>query len=95
MPRKFKVWGGLTFENGRHVRTIIATQTKRSACVILNKSFSDFSNYWCETGNEIELETALSEPGAVFKSSSSMVGANDFKKVKKENEPDLTGAKSR
>ena len=74
--RKLKVWGGLTFAKGTQLRTIVATTTKKRAAEILRMSLYEFNNYWSETGNDIELETALKEPEIVFVASSSM--GHDF-----------------
>jgi hypothetical protein len=56
---KYKVYGGLTFHNGKQVRTIVATKTKKKAIELLHISAYHFNDYWCETGNKIELEAAL------------------------------------
>jgi len=76
--KAFKVWGGLEFVHGKQVRTIVATYTKKRAAELLGVSMYYFNNYWTKTGNDIELEVALSEPETVFRASSSM--GNDFKK---------------
>lgn len=80
MPRKLKVWGGDSFVNGnKQVRTIVATTTKKEAMAILGVSVNEFTNHWCETGNDIETAIALSAPGTVFKASSFM--GKDFAAV--------------
>ncbi len=73
MARKLKVWGGLTF-NHKHiqVRTIVAAATKKRACELLNTTMHEFNNYWSETGNQIELDTALNSPEIVFTATSTM-----------------------
>lgn len=65
-----KVFGGLTVENGNQVRTIVATTSKKKAAALVGESLYHFNEYWCETGNDIELQTALSSPMTVFKVSS-------------------------
>lgn len=70
---KLKVWGGLTFSDGRtQVRTIVATKTKKEAAALVDVSLYHFNGYWCETGNRVEMDTALSMPGVVFCASSVM-----------------------
>lgn len=73
MSRPLKVWGGLTpGENNRFVRTIIATATKKEAAKKLEMPLCHFNNYWCQTGNDIEIRAALLHPGKVLKASSIM-----------------------
>ena len=73
MPRKLKVFGGLTFNNKhKQVRTIVATTTKKRACELLNTTMHEFNNYWCETGNETELKIAIASPETVFTATSTM-----------------------
>lgn len=74
--RKLKVWGGMTFHKNKQVRAIIATRTKKEAIAKLNMSASHFNNYWCETGNDLELTTAIAKEGVVFVASRCM--GNDF-----------------
>jgi hypothetical protein len=66
MARQLKVYGGKTYVNRKPLRTIIATTTKKRAMEILGISVGEFNNYWCETGNEHELKTALNCPETVF-----------------------------
>ena len=63
---KMKVWGGMTFNKGIQVRTIIATPTKKKAMELLDLPSSYFNDYWSETGNDIELATALAKPNTIF-----------------------------
>jgi hypothetical protein len=72
-----KVFGGLTFNNGKQVRTIVATTSKKKAAALVGESLYHFNSYWCETGNEAELLAALASPDTVLKASSSM--GNDFR----------------
>ena len=75
MPRKLKVWGGLTSTakvaapNGSlEARTIVCATSQRKAVELLSAtrragvSLYGFLNYWCETGNEQELALATT-PG--------------------------------
>lgn len=71
--RDLKVWGGLTWGKRKQMRTIIATTTKKRAMELLDVSAYTFNLYWCETGNEIELETALAKPETIF------IAENDYK----------------
>ncbi len=64
--KTLKVWGGLTMQGNKQHRTIVATYTKKKVCELVNISISELNNYWCETGNEIELKLALANPETVF-----------------------------
>ena len=77
--RKLTVWGGLKFVNGKQLRTIIATKTKKEAVKKLGISIYEFNTWWCETGNDIETEIALKNDGIVFVASSSM--GKDFSQL--------------
>jgi len=72
MPNKLKVFGGLTFKDGKQVRTIVATTSKASAARLVGEKMHHFNDYWCETGNAIELEIANTRPETVFISSGIM-----------------------
>lgn len=73
MARKLKVWGGQSMLkstqnlNGSYqTRTIVAATTKKRAIELMNlldRGYSQhyFDNYWCETGNKLELATATEE----------------------------------
>ncbi len=70
---KLKVWGGLTRSarkpapnGGTQARTIVAAKNQKRAVELLvmaghGISLSEFRNYWCETGNELELAIAFCE----------------------------------
>lgn len=71
MSKKLKVFGGTVFygksgEPRKQVRVIVATFTKKQAVELLNSvndiaygiSYNDFNDYFCETGNDIELSVA-------------------------------------
>ena len=64
---KLKVFGGLTMKRGSRFqeRTVVATTTQKKAADLLNMSLHEFRNYWCETGNEAEVEAAMAKPGEV------------------------------
>lgn len=72
-----KVFGGLIFLGGKQVRTIVAAKTKKRAAELLKISTYELNTWWSETGNEKELETALSSPETVFCATTSM--GYDFK----------------
>ena len=63
---KFKVYCRCSIYNGKQVRAIVATKTKKKASILLGISYSYFTDYFCETGNEKELEIALKNPEIVF-----------------------------
>jgi hypothetical protein len=73
---KLKVWGIATFLRGvdNQVRAIVATPTRRAAADILGCSDYFMAGYAAETGNEMELEIALSQPGKVFYSPTNRIG---------------------
>lgn len=72
-----KVFGGLSFEDGKQVRTIVATTSKKKVSELTGISYEHVRGCWSETHNDVELATALPHPNLVFKASSSM--GFDFK----------------
>lgn len=62
-----KVFGGLVMDKGRQVRTIVAAPSQKKAAKLLGISVSHLREYWPQTGNTVELETALAQPCVVFK----------------------------
>ena len=64
--KKYKVWGGEIFIEGKQKRAIVATKTKKEAINLFQVSYHRFINYCCETGNETEIKIALSKPNTVF-----------------------------
>ena len=64
--KELKVWGGLTLKDGKQVRTIIATYTKKKARELLDISVREFDFYWSVTGNEIEVPIALDCPETIL-----------------------------
>lgn len=66
--RKLKVWAVATFLPGVYgqVRAIVAATSREKAAEALHTSDHFLSGYASETGNKLELETALGEPGTVF-----------------------------
>ena len=69
--RKLKVWGGGTDYKHEQVRAIVCARTKKDAIEFINKSplrsisYTYFTNYWCETGNSLELQLC-SEEGNIW-----------------------------
>lgn len=74
---KLKVYGGLTFEDGKQVRTIVATTSMKKVAELTGISYGHVREYWSATYNDLELATALCHPNLVFKASSCM--GFDFK----------------
>lgn len=53
-----KVYGGLTFVNGKQRRTIVKAKSQKRAAELIKTSLYSFRMFWCETGNKGELEAA-------------------------------------
>ena len=70
MPREPKTYGGCIHHNGKQVRAIVRTTTKKRAVELLNEhtniSMAHFNDYFCPTGNELELETTKDTIDIVF-----------------------------
>ena len=67
--KKLKVYGGSFIIRGKQMRSIIASSTIKQALEVLKDvciNYSYFKDYWCETGNEKELEEALKQPYTLF-----------------------------
>lgn len=58
-----KVWGGCFDGTTRH---IVAAKTKKAAAEALGVTLYSLNGWAAETGNDLELATALAEPGVVF-----------------------------
>lgn len=81
---KLKVYGGLVFNGKRkQVRTIVATTSQKNAAALVGCTVSEIRNYWSETGNDMEIATALALPGVVLQASTDM--GNDFAPVPENN----------
>ena len=79
--RKYKVWGGLLFKDGKQVTTIVATLTKKKALLLLNLGANYFNDHWSETGNSIQIEAALNNLEIVLYSNEMYNSTvEDFKK---------------
>lgn len=63
---QMKVLGGITHSAEGWLRTIVAVKSKREAAEILDVSLGYINRYWAETGNQEEVETAMSAPGTAF-----------------------------
>jgi hypothetical protein len=61
--KKLKVWGGRYYthdyfpEAGPQKRMLIGAYTKKQAMELGGISRSEMNNYFCETGNDVELAT--------------------------------------
>lgn len=64
MARKLKVFGGCLTGSDR---TIVAATTKKRAAELLRVSIHYFNSYCNETGNEAEVQLALSNPEVVYR----------------------------
>lgn len=64
-----KVFSGLTHVRGQQVKTIVATSSQAKAAQLVGVSIGEIRDYWAVTGNSHQVETAMSQPGVVFKSS--------------------------
>lgn len=78
-PRKLKMWGGdarvksLSQSWGRDARMLVVETSQKKAVEALNKrrggytSLNHFRDYWCETGNALELALLkTAKAGQVF-----------------------------
>jgi hypothetical protein len=53
------VWGGRWIdENHKYTRAVVAAYTKKQAMELAGISYREITDYWSETGNKTELETA-------------------------------------
>lgn len=77
---KLKVYGGNLYQKGgRFCRAVVAASSRPKAALILGQGLGHFRNYWSETGNQAEIEIAMSRPGVVF--TNSRYGRFDFTAV--------------
>lgn len=74
-----KVFGGLTFDGGKQLRTIVATSSRTRAAELVGVSANEIKNYWGQTFNPHEVATAMAQPGIVFKATS--IDSDDFSPV--------------
>lgn len=79
---KQKVFKGATFNNGKQVAVVVAASSQRNAVAALheyglNVTIRELATYWSVTGNKIDCETALAQPGQVFIAST--LEAQDYK----------------
>lgn len=68
-----KVYGGLVYdtESRRQVRTIVAAKSIAAAVRALHDADHhitryEFTRFWGETGNDVEIQVASGTPGTVF-----------------------------
>jgi hypothetical protein len=62
MARKLKVYGGNTRCHGKQVRFICAISSKKKLAEISGISLHYLNGYCCETGNALEIRTAMANP---------------------------------
>lgn len=79
-----KVYGGILFVQGKQARGIVAGSQKRVA-ELTGMSLHHIRDYWAETRNKLELETALAEPGVLFWTP--LYGKCDYKPVATQPAP--------
>jgi len=76
--KTLKVWGGryygLEFNSARGNRMIVAAYTKKQAMDLTGISQYEMKNYWSETGNTLELETATEVGVWVFDGHNKLLG---------------------
>lgn len=60
---KLKVYGGYTFKDGKQVRCVVAATSQKKAADAAGESISHVRNYWSVTGNQDEIDAAMSTPG--------------------------------
>lgn len=61
-----KVFGGMTFHDGKQMRAVVAAPTQKRAAELVGMSVGEFRQFWGVTGNSEEIRAALSRPGTVF-----------------------------
>lgn len=66
MKGKLKVYGGNIFVRGVQRRAIVAASSQKEVARIIGCPLYEIREWWCETGNNRELDVALAEPGVVF-----------------------------
>lgn len=76
-----KVFSGLKFAKGKQRRTVVAAPSRKAAAELLGLSVGHMKDYWTVTGNQLEIETAMAQPGVVFMSSGPQ--CKEFKPVSK------------
>lgn len=52
--------------SARQCRAVVAAKTKKAAAELFGVSYGEFSNYGCETGDTLEIDTAMANPNQVF-----------------------------
>lgn len=72
IERGEKVWGGLTMDGGKQVRTIVCAKTQKEAASLVGMTLHHFRGYWSETGNAVELAVCDRTSGKVFRATTSM-----------------------
>lgn len=79
---KMKVFGGAMFVRGhRQMRAVVACTSQKAAAAVTGQTLGEIRTYWCETGNAVEVELALSQPGVIF------VGSLNSARTKADYQP--------
>lgn len=66
MSKQLKVYGGNLFTPLGQRRAIVAATSKAEVSRLIGWTVAQMRDYWCETGNERELEQALAQPGVIL-----------------------------
>jgi hypothetical protein len=61
--RELKVYGGMTFQGGEQVRTIVAATSWVKAAEATGMKVAYIREYWSITGNKDEIDAAMKSPG--------------------------------
>ena len=64
--KNYKVYGGNRTYKSKQKRIIVAAKSQKEAAALFGVSYYIFKTWYCETGNDLELSVALSNPGTVF-----------------------------
>lgn len=79
--KKIKVFGGDIYHDGKQRRAIVATTSQKKLAEVTQLSLYEIKNWWCETGNEKELKTALAEPNIIFVADKNNNMEREYKKL--------------
>ena len=83
MARKPKLFGGAYFYHGKQYRCIVLATSQKQAAEMIGESLSRIRDYYCITGNPIELKVAEGfDTGAWIAPLNSRHSPNDYKKIK-------------
>ena len=83
-----KYWGGALQYKGDQGRSIICAYTIKDAVVFLNEvsqcliTYKTFKDYWCETGNNVELSLLKNEGDIYFSKEDMPWKVEDYIKIR-------------